>query len=107
MFAEDTSEDLSKDSKYYYWIVEYFWISSKSSRMIAFLEEVSEVFTLSVVTLWVFTLKPSSENSSAISFCFATSFAEQKGHPWCLCQAVIYSNSGKKKAHKLLTHKTF
>ena len=37
MFAEDISEDFSEDRRYhFYWILEYFWISSKSSRKIAF-----------------------------------------------------------------------
>ena len=30
MFAEDISDDFSEDRRYrFYWIVEYFWISSK------------------------------------------------------------------------------
>ena len=37
MFAEDISEDFSEEKRYHiYWILEYFWISSKSSRKIAF-----------------------------------------------------------------------
>ena len=37
MFAEDISEDFSEDRRYhFYWFLEYFWISSKSSRKIAF-----------------------------------------------------------------------
>ena len=37
MFAEDISEDFSEDRRYqFYWILEYFRISSKSSRKIAF-----------------------------------------------------------------------
>ena len=37
MFAEDISEDFSEDRRYQsYWLLEYFWISSKSSRKVAF-----------------------------------------------------------------------
>ena len=37
MFAEDVSEDFSEDRReHFYWILEYFWISSKSSWKIAF-----------------------------------------------------------------------
>ena len=41
MFAEDISEDFSEDRKYhFYWILKYFWTSSKSLRKIAFFWEV-------------------------------------------------------------------
>ena len=41
MFAEDISEDFSEDRRYhFYWILECFWTSSKSSRKIAFFWEV-------------------------------------------------------------------
>ena len=54
MFAEEISEDFSEDRKYHFhWILVDFWISSKSSRKIAFFWEVFGSFTL-----WVFTLKP-------------------------------------------------
>ena len=41
MFAEDISEDASEDRRYhFYWFFKYLWISSKSSRKIAFFWEV-------------------------------------------------------------------
>ena len=40
MFARDISEDFSEDRRYhFYWILKYFWLSSKSSRKIAFFWE--------------------------------------------------------------------
>ena len=61
MFAEDISEDFSEDRRYHFYyrfFIEYFWISSQSSRgeekILLSSEKFSEVFTL-----WVFfTLKP-------------------------------------------------
>ena len=41
LFADDISEDFSEDRRYHlYWILVYFWISSKSSRKIAFFGEI-------------------------------------------------------------------